>query len=42
MLWVGFALFGLFAFSLWRTWTSDDRGPDSDCGVSVLDWFELF
>lgn len=42
MIWVAIPLIVLIAINLWETWTCDDSGPLSDCGVSLLDWFDLF
>jgi hypothetical protein len=42
MIWVGLALLAVTACSLWRTWTCDDSDPTAGCGVSPLDWFDLF
>jgi hypothetical protein len=41
MVWIVVASCLLFAIFLWWCWIHDDSSPTSDCGVSLLDWFDL-
>jgi hypothetical protein len=40
MFWVMLTFVVLVAISLWWTWTRTEDG--ASCGVSLLDWFDLF